>query len=240
MSAPFSLPSPRSTVLPGAATAEQLRAYLMDAAPLAGLERRREARSGAAPEAVATGGLLDIRQVAPGIAVLPAPRWSDPELRFLVRPEVAGRLLQAARVLPCDLRLGFWEGLRPLSVQRALWDVGLAYLRASDPHSTGEELEGMLERYVARPSGSAPPHSTGSAVDVAVVDAFGRILNPGDAWGKLGVEILGKALRDAGLANYEPEWWHWSYGDEEWARAFDCAPLSFATAPESSGPGDGI
>ena len=91
---------------------------------------------------------------------------------------MAARLGTAARALPSDLRLGFWEGLRPVAVQRSLWDSGLAFLRASYPTREGGELESMLERYVARPDGSAPPHSTGSAVDVAAVDAFGTDPQP--------------------------------------------------------------
>jgi D-alanyl-D-alanine dipeptidase len=183
---------------------------------------------------------VDIRKAAAGLFVLPAPQWSDPELRFLVRPEVAARLQRAASALPDDLRLGFWEGLRPLPVQQALWDSALSYLRAAHPELPREELEWTVERYVARPGDSPPPHSTGSAVDVAAVDAFGRVLNPADAWGRLGTELLARALRETGLANYEPEWWHWSYGDLEWARVYDCAPLAFAATPEFDGPGGGI
>ena len=185
-------------------------------------------------------GLVDVRRTAPGVVLLPAPAWSEPELQFLVRPEVAERLRSAAAVLPSDVRLGFWEGLRPLEVQRSLWETALAFLRSARPQAPASELELEVERYVARPDGIAPPHSTGSAVDVAAVNAFGQVLNPNDAWGKLGNEVLARALREAGLANYTPEWWHWSYGDEEWARAYDCAPLSFASVPQFDGPGGGI
>lgn len=181
-----------------------------------------------------------MRRAAPGIVVLPAPAWSEPELRFLVRPEMAARLREAAEVLPSDVRLGFWEGLRPREVQRSLWDTALVFLRTSHPEVASSDLELEAERYVARPDGIAPPHSTGSAVDVAAVNAFGQVLNPNDAWGKLGTEVLARALRETGLANYEPEWWHWSYGDEEWARAYDCAPLSFASVSPFDGPGGGI
>src|SRR4051794_32759046 len=79
------------------------------------------------------GGLVDVRAVAPGLVLLPAPRWSEPELRFLARPEVAERLAQAAALLPTDVRLGFWEGLRPLAVQRLLWESGLAFLQRTYP-----------------------------------------------------------------------------------------------------------
>src|SRR5436309_2933511 len=60
--------------------------------------------------------------------------------------------------------------------------------------------------------------------------------------GLVDIRLAARALRAAGMVNYQPEWWHWSYGDDEWARAYDCAPLSFATATHSDsvGPGDGI
>jgi D-alanyl-D-alanine dipeptidase len=196
---------------------------------------------GARCEAPATARLLvDVRERVPGLKLLAAPPWSDPELRFLVHPEVATRLQQAVAVLPDDLRLGFWEGLRPLPVQQRLWDVSLEYLHAEYPRLTLEELETTVELFVARPGADIPPHSTGSAVDVAAVNAFGQVLSPSDAWGRLGVEVVSRALHGTGLANYTPEWWHWSYGDAEWARAYDCAPLAFATTPEFDGPGGGI
>jgi D-alanyl-D-alanine dipeptidase len=217
------------------AAAHRLRAHLMgfragETAPTAPANLR----------VVIPEGLVDIRRAAPSLVLLESPAWSDPQLRFRVRPEVAERLEQAAAVLPSDIRLGFWEGLRPLGIQRSLWERGLAYLRTVNPQLSGGELEAELERYVARPEAGVPPHSTGSAVDVAPVDAFGRILTPEDAWGRLAVEALGRVLREVGLAHYDPEWWHWSYGDEEWARAFDCAPLAFSAGPEFDGPGGGI
>ena len=185
-------------------------------------------------------GLIDIRRAAPTLVLLDTPPWSDAELRFLVRPEVADRLRKAAEILPSDLRLGFWEGLRPVPIQRSLWDSGLSYLRALYPETAAEKLEAELEHYVARPDGCVPPHSTGSAVDVAPVNAFGEVLTPADAWGKLAVDALHSALRDAGMAHYQTEWWHWSYGDEEWARAFDCSPLPFAETAPFDGLGGGI
>jgi D-alanyl-D-alanine dipeptidase len=184
-------------------------------------------------------GLVDARGI-PGLALLPAPAWSAPEVRFLVRPEVATRLARAAGALPEGFRLGFWEGLRPVSVQAALWEHGLAFLRRERSGRPDGELELELEHYVAPPHGKAPPHSTGSAVDLAPVDGFGRVLGPSDAWGALAVRTLADALAAAGLVNYQPEWWHWSYGDEEWARANDCAPLAFSAAPVFDGPGGGI
>lgn len=225
------------TGLLAANAAEDLRTYLMrlsHGTDAAGLARANNAHSGCVP-----CGLVDIRNAAPSVRLLPAPSWSSPELRFLVRPEVAERLEQAASVLPSDIRLGFWEGLRPLAIQQSLWETSLTYLRTTYPTLQGAELEATLELFVARPVGR-PPHSTGSAVDVAPVDAFGKVLTPNTSWGKLGTEILARALKNTGLAHYEPEWWHWSYGDEEWARTYDCSPLDFSVEPEFDGPGGGI
>jgi len=213
-----------------AATAERLRRFLMEARCLTG-------GWGTAP--AAPGELVDVRRAAPGLVVLPAPVWSDPGARFLVRPEVAERLDHAAEAMPVDVRLGFWEGLRPLPVQRALWRLGLRFMCAEHPHAAVAAAEAMLERYIARPAG-APPHSTGSAVDVAPVDAYGSVLGPVDPWGRLATASMARALRGAGLAGYELEWWHWSYGDAEWARVNDCAPLEFASPLDFDGPGGGI
>ena len=52
--------------------------------------------------------------------------------------------------------------------------------------------------------------------------------------------ILIEALAASGLTNYPGEWWHWSYGDAEWARVNDCAPLEFASPLDFDGPGGGI
>jgi len=232
MSLPTFSPPPLSNVAGSAHVAEHLRAYLMST-PVGACEARREMPPCARQ-------LVDVRDCVPGLVLLAAPPWSDPELRFLAHPEVATRLRQAASVLPDDLRLGFWEGLRPLPVQQRLWDVSFQYLRTTYPTLGSEELTATVELFVARPDSEVPPHSTGSAVDVAAVNAFGQVLSPSDAWGRLGVEVVSKALHGAGLANYTPEWWHWSYGDAEWARAYDCAPLAFATTPEFDGPGGGI
>lgn len=215
-----------------AETAEDLRAFLLG----------HPVFNGAADGCMRSvpAGLMDVREAAPRLLILPAPPWSHPELRFRVRTEVAERLRAAIDVLPDDIRLGFWEGLRPISIQRRLWTTGLTFMQEAHPELSLAQLELALEPFVARPEGAAPPHSTGSAVDVAAVDVFGRVMNPADAFGRLGNGVVARALTATGMARYEPEWWHWSYGDEEWARAYDCQPLAFAGAPEFDGPGGGI
>lgn len=191
----------------------------------------------------APAGLVDVREVVSGLQALPGPPWAHPELRFLVRPELAERLARAAAALPEGLRLGYWEGLRPLTAQQRLWEAGRRFLRELYPGSGECELEASLELYVARPESvgeAAPPHSTGSAVDLAPLNSWNQVQTPETAWGRLSVESLAAHLRAEGLAGYAAEWWHWSYGDLEWARAYDQPPIFLPEHRDVEGPGAGI
>lgn len=154
-------------------------------------------------------GLVDVRRFAPDMRLLDAPRWSSAQQRFCVRPEIASRLHLASRLLPAKYSLGFWEGYRPLKVQRILWDTGLVLLRETHFHLAEAELEELLDTFIARPTVHAP-HTRGNAVDVALVDAQGVVRSTPDA-----LELLSNVLLEAGLSNYEPEWWHWSYAANE-------------------------
>jgi D-alanyl-D-alanine dipeptidase len=164
-----------------------------------------------ARHAVSTSGLADVRRVARQVRVSPAPPWSAPQERFWIRPEVASRLEAAARALPGSFSLGFWEGFRPLGVQSSLWRIGLELVAAMYPTLSNAQLESVVETYIARPTPYAP-HALGLAVDVALLDSSGRVLED-----RAYLQVLSTALREAGLSDYEPEWWHWSYeaGDNE-------------------------
>jgi D-alanyl-D-alanine dipeptidase len=184
--------------------AATLRTRLMNAAPAPRLFEWSFGKHNA------TFGTVDIRRAAPAIKVLPAPVWSAPRGRFRVQPEVAERLDRASRSLPAEYSLGFWEGFRPIAVQRALWNTGLDLLADAHPYATRFEIEQVLETYVARPTAYAP-HSLGNAVDVALLSAAGDVLDHPEA-----LKVLSHALSNAGLSHYEPEWWHWSYdGDDQ-------------------------
>lgn len=90
--------------------------------------------------------------------------------------------------------------------------------------------------YVADPSNSTtvPPHTTGGAVDLSLtLDGVPLFLGSGfDQFDKFAwtayyetKDSVWRPLRrllywrmiDAGFVNYPLEWWHFSYGDQEWA-----------------------
>lgn len=150
---------------------------------------------------------------------------------FQVRAGVAGRLARSQASLPDGYQLQIKEGWRPVWVQQRIWEMCLDRLRASRPELSQEQLERENARFVA-PPGIAPPHSTGGAVDVVLLQA-GRELDmrwgfnqPGDGSRTAAPvnqdtrrhrEVLAAAMNAAGFINYPAEWWHWSYGDRYWA-----------------------
>ncbi|MFD0554708.1 M15 family metallopeptidase [Streptomyces rectiviolaceus] len=180
--------------------------------------------------------LVDVRH---GGTLLVDTRAQDTEDAFVrLREGVLERLLHAQTLLPDGLRLLFVEGYRPPWLQRGYFEEYEGQLRAIHPTWPAERLHAAASRYVSPPE--IAPHSAGSAVDLTLADADGRELDLGtrmnaspeesegacytDAGNitpgaRRNREILGTALRDAGLVNYPTEWWHWSYGDRYWALA---------------------
>ena len=97
----------------------------------------------------------------------------------------------------------------------------------------------------AKDPGKAAPHSTGGAVDLSIADENGLLVNMGtefdDATEKSSTayferllangrqlsendrealfnrRILYHLLAEVGLVNYADEWWHYEYGDQNWA-----------------------
>jgi len=183
------------------------------------------------------------------------------ERAHLVRKSVAEVLAQAADSLPKGYFLGVLEGWRPGYIQRRMWHTGWLRFKKLHPEWSDHQLKRIVNRYVAPPDAKVPPpHSTGRAVDVFLVDKEGERLDhssPFAAFDPAGYALDGKglsqtakenrrilreALEQTGLTNYPSEWWHWSYGDQGWAyRAGDGrtafygridAPIGWSPVPE--------
>jgi D-alanyl-D-alanine dipeptidase len=129
-------------------------------------------------------------------------------------------------------------------MQAQLFAEEEARLRADDPSLTPQQVHEracLLISPVAHWDGTPniPPHSTGAAIDVELVDAAGRVIDFGmEAKDWVGVEaefcatgreeglsreartnrqLLCDAMQAHGFVNYVREWWHYSYGDRYWA-----------------------
>ena len=180
--------------------------------------------------------LVDFLALAPTLVFAPAhPVFEFPRVHLL-RESVARMLAEAARNVPDGLRLQIVEGYRPIAVQREHFRRALDEARKRFPGAGDAQLAREAGRYSAPPDAiTPPPHLTGGAVDLELIDESGNRLDltspfelldmKGAAMNARGLsdkaranrELLKSILEPTGLTNYADEWWHWSYGDNGWA-----------------------
>lgn len=162
------------------------------------------------------------------------PEYND----ILVRASVADLLQQAATYLPAGYRLVMRAGHRPIAVQYKLIDKVKNKQLIEHPEATEAEALAFARQFVADPAIKLPPHCCGAAVDVDVIDLrkqqlvdFGCPMNTDDdisflTTDKISEEqksnrtMLVRAMQSAGFASFVTEWWHFSYGDENWANHY--------------------
>jgi zinc D-Ala-D-Ala dipeptidase len=154
-----------------------------------------------------------------------------------LRDSVASKLINAQRALPEGIRFLIVEGHRPLSLQKEYFDGYSTELKKLHPEWLAGKIYQEASKYVAPPAIN-PPHSTGGAVDLTLVDETGKELDMGtrvnadpeesqnacftsasniSEKAKQNRNILIAALSGNEFINYPTEWWHWSYGDRYWA-----------------------
>jgi zinc D-Ala-D-Ala dipeptidase len=182
-----------------------------------------------------------------------------------LRRGVASRLQAVnSRLAGMGLELYLFDAWRPQGVQRHFHDVWFPdWLQRRRPDLSGEALLREVETYWAAPTtseASPSPHSTGGAVDLAVVWSatqqplyMGGIFDdPTDlAWtdwferhpprslsdeeASANRRLLHGVMADAGFCNNPSEWWHYSWGDQMWAQLTG-APAAVYGATEPPGP----
>ena len=154
---------------------------------------------------------------------------------IFVRRPVVDRLYwagQELKKLDRTLTLKVVYGFRALEVQTRLFEEAKAVLAGQ--YSDEDELIEVAHRRVAVPSVAGYP--TGGAVAVEMlrddgpVDLGTTIMQASkdsftfspfvsrEAWENR--QLLRQAMMAAGFAPYDGEWWHFSYGDKEWARFY--------------------
>ena len=175
--------------------------------------------------------------------------------RCWVRSGVRDRLRWALDLLPERYSLAIFDALRPLRTQQAIYDSFRDHFRARSPGIREEELAVLLDEFVAAPRRDLlrpAPHMTGGAVDLTLA-LDGAPLPMGTdfddlterahtGWYEPAADGPERTFRDsrrllyhvmaaAGFVNYGCEWWHYSYGDRQWARQTGGAPI-YGYCPE--------
>lgn len=152
-----------------------------------------------------------------------------------VRDTLAQKLADVNEELAAsDLRLKVVYGYRHPQVQQTYFSNRQAAVQTLHPELSGTELERYTHNFVAVPDVAG--HPAGAAVDLTIIDENGDELDMGTGIAdysdptlihtfdpRLTDEqrenrlALHDVMVDQGFAPFYGEWWHFSYGDREWA-----------------------
>ena len=178
---------------------------------------------------------------------------------FRLRRGVIQRLLRAQETLQAlglGYQLAIFDAWRPIAVQRFMVDYTIGIrceAQGLDPQQDRPEVRSVIEevgRFWAPPNldpMTPPPHSTGGAVDLTLLDRSQQLVDMGSDIDAIGAvsepnhylavandaenatdreralawhkrrSLLADAMAEAGFAQHPNEWWHFSYGDQLWA-----------------------
>ena len=171
---------------------------------------------------------------------------------YCLRKGVLDALLNAQTYLHQEYpgwNIQIFDAYRPVEVQKFM--VHYTFNLVIKEHNlilenlTSQQQQTILEKVYqmwAIPSdnhATPPPHSTGAAIDLTLVDNQGNALNMGGEIDELSGrshpnyyinnnskigktyhqrrKILNKVMTQAGFCRHPREWWHFSLGDQIWA-----------------------
>ncbi len=187
--------------------------------------------------------LIDIRDLHE-IAYGPSPEIPNNQDYTKMRKTVYEKLKQAQNLLPKGYHFCLYEAYRSLSTQKLIFETFFEKVKHANPNWSHEKIFTEATRLVSPVmnldgSKNIPPHSTGGAIDVYLVNDAGQVVDMGihpkdwmqDLDGSLSLPLSNKistaarknrkimydALAAVGFINYQNEYWHWSYGDRYWA-----------------------
>ncbi|MFA6520851.1 MAG: M15 family metallopeptidase [Candidatus Gracilibacteria bacterium] len=158
--------------------------------------------------------------------------------RIFLRKEVAKKLLKIQSELP-NLRFKIWDAYRSRDVQNNIYKKYWAELKAAHMDWDDEKLKLEVGKFVSPPyqKDRIPPHATGGAVDLTLIDENGNELDMGTEFDFFGPEagslfyeidkdkpevtknrnILQEAMQAEGFTLDQDEWWHFDFGNQMWA-----------------------
>lgn len=178
------------------------------------------------------------------ITIGPSPEIPNNTDYTKMRKPVYEKLVQAQKLLPKGLSFCLYEAYRSLSLQQMLFENRYKEIKNKHVHWSEDQVFDETIKMVSPvtnkdKSKNIPPHSTGAAVDVYLIDENGEAIDMGihpkdwmlDTEDTLSItdsqiiseqakknrKIMSEALSRVDFVNYPTEYWHWSYGDRYWA-----------------------
>jgi len=160
-----------------------------------------------------------------------------------LRQSVFEKLCHAQTDLPNGWHFRLYEGFRSRKVQQMLFAQEFSRVVARYPNDSYEKQFYETTRLVSPVknldgSCNIPPHNTGGAVDIEIINENGELVDMGMAvkdwcWvqpeicltdcdliskeAKKNRTLLLEIMQAHDFINYPTEWWHFSYGDRYWA-----------------------
>lgn len=164
---------------------------------------------------------------------------------YWVRKSVLTALQHAQKELQTKhpgWKIQIFDAYRPLAVQQFMVDYTFETLRQQASELSDQEIAQKVTQFWAQPSQNPktpPPHSTGAAVDLTLVNERGEIVDLGGEIDEISArsypnfyqnktreidqiyhqrrELLKEIMTTAGFCQHPEEWWHFSLGDQMWA-----------------------
>jgi len=179
--------------------------------------------------------LVDLKKFCPGVIIDLAKWRRKKEKTAHLRRSVAKMINKAKNSLPKGMTFIIGDAWRPQYVQEEIYQSFIKRFTRKNPAWTKSRIIKEVDKYVAPAEGKfASGHMTGGAVDIRLIKNGRRVPmkskrftyqeNALSVQPKLPKYIQGNrqtmftALLKAGLSNYPKEYWHWSYGDIQWAQ----------------------
>lgn len=162
-------------------------------------------------------------------------------IECFARESVLKKLVEASKMLPEGFKIVIFDSWRPVKVQKELFDRYKKETAKSNPEKSNIELENLVIQFVAFPScdpQKPSPHSTGGAIDLTIADSKGYYLDMGSEFDETtersrtnyyenrgsrimkiayNRRLLYNIMTNVGFTNYPREWWHFDYGNQNWA-----------------------
>lgn len=152
----------------------------------------------------------------------------------LIRKNVLFKLYRIADRLPDGMNLLILQTYRSKSKMNEAWEKTINEITADNPGIGRYEAIKLAKFKTEDPKNSIGGHVTGGAVDVALCDDNGVMLDFGTKFHEhndktetknkyitkaqaKNRKTLVRIMRREGFINFPAEWWHFSYGDRAWA-----------------------
>jgi D-alanyl-D-alanine dipeptidase len=182
--------------------------------------------------------LLDLQQNGFEIEPMYFKQGLSSDNKLFLRKGVVEKLFEVQKELS-PLRFKIWDAFRSREAQGNIYKKYFNELKTANPNWDNKKIIKETGNFVTKPDdlNRIPPHATGGAVDLTLIDEQGNELDMGTAFDYFGPEagqlyfeendinsnicsnrkLLREAMLKHGFRADQDEWWHFDCGNQLWA-----------------------